>query len=317
MHPNFRPRGVVWPPVDALRSRLVELGFAPAAVAPLAGDASQRRFFRVALTGGGTVVAALYPAALAEQAGRDHAVQEWGFRRGLPIPRPLAAGGEVTVSEDLGDVDLQRALAAGDEAMPAALEALGAFQASGWDGLPTPPFDAAFFRRELAGFEAFTVGPGADPAIAPWLDALAARVAGHPQRLVHRDFHVNNLFLRDGRVLAVDFQDMRAGPDTYDLASLLRERAGAELIAAEASWKERAARGFDWAAGWERRYLECAAQRGLKVIGTFLRLASQGRRHYLDWVPPVVQRTLEALGAIDAPAPLCAAAAAAGRTAGL
>ena len=303
--------------MDALRSRLVDLGFAPAAIAPLAGDASQRRFFRVHLAAGGTVVAALYPAALAEQAGRDHAVQQWGFRRGLPIPRPLAAGGDVTVSEDLGDVDLERALAAGADAISATLDALGAFQASGWDGLPTPPFDAAFFRRELAVFEAFAAGPAAHPAIAPWLDALAERVAGHPRRLVHRDFHVNNLFLRDGQVVAVDFQDMRAGPDTYDLASLLRERAGAELVAAEASRKADAARRFGWAAGWDRRYLECAAQRGLKVIGTFLRLASQGRRHYLEWVPPTAQRTLEALAALAAPAPLAAAVAAVGATGGL
>ena len=65
-----------------------------------------------ALADGATVVAALYPADQAgqeEQAARDHAVQVWGWDRGLPIPRPLGRAGLVTVSEDLGDEDLDRA----------------------------------------------------------------------------------------------------------------------------------------------------------------------------------------------------------------
>ncbi|MFI5167147.1 MAG: phosphotransferase [Thermoanaerobaculales bacterium] len=286
-----------------LEQGLETLGLVPRRLVPLAGDASQRRFFRVVLADSETVIAALYPEDGAAQAARDRAIQLWAAAHGLPVPQPLGITAGLTVSTDLGDVDLERALAAGHEVMPLALSALAAFQTCGWDGLANPPFDAAFFRRELAGFEqvAFSGLGGAPREVAVFLDLLASRLAAHPYRLVHRDFHVNNLFLHRAKVWTVDFQDMRAGPDTYDLVSLLRERAGGEQIAAESDWKTRAAEQFAWAPGWELRYLECAAQRGLKVIGTFLRLAREGRRGYLAWLPGVIRHTLAALAALDAP----------------
>ncbi len=292
---------------------LESLGFNAASLHELAGDASHRRFFRVALTGGGTIVAALYPAdqaAQEEQAARDEEVHRWGWDRGLPIPRPLGRAGLVTVSEDLGNEDLDRAAERlGGAVLAPAVEALAAFQRCEFADLPTRPFDAAFFRRELASFEehALTRSVRAVPEVGAFLDGLAARLASHPYRLLHRDFHFNNLFLCRGAVRAVDFQDMRGGPDTYDLASLLRERGGAAVAGDEAALVERAAERLSWPDGWRLRYLECSAQRGLKVIGTFLRLAAAGRPAYLAWLPVVRARALEALESLGAPGPLCTA----------
>ncbi len=302
-----------------LEKGLETLGMAPVATVELTGDASRRRFFRVALRGGATVVAALYPAALANSAAADHAVQLWGWRNGLPIPRPLGLSGVVVASEDVGDEDLAAAVAArGSDVVELALDALARFQGCDWRSLTTPPFAAEFFRGELAVFEGYTFSSDAhrQPRIGTFLDSLAERVASHPYRLVHRDFHLNNLLLFGGRVVAVDYQDMRGGPDTYDLASLLRERAGAALPE-EVGRTARAAARYGWQEGWEGRYLECAAQRGLKVIGTFLRLAAAGRRSYLQWLPAVCGRALAALEALDAPGELCRAVAAAPGAAGL
>ena len=289
--------------MGVLETGLAALDMTPLEVTELAGDASRRRFFRVSLAGGATVVAALYPAALEEQAQRDHEVQEWGWRHGLPIPRPLGRHGAVVASQDVGDEDLDRAITLrGEGVLDPAFEALGAFQACDSHGLPTPPFDAAFFRRELGVFEDLALPAEVRDRreVSGFLDGLARSLAAHPYRLAHRDFHVNNLFLSEGRVWAVDYQDMRGGPDTYDLASLLRERGGAAL-ANEAGARVRAASRFGWGPGWERRYTECAAQRGLKVIGTFLRLADAGRADYLRWLPAVRERSLEALEALGAP----------------
>ncbi len=41
--------------------------------------------------------------------------------------------------------------------------------------------------------------------------------------LCHRDYHSRNLMLHGGHLYIIDFQDARMGPDTYDLASLLRD----------------------------------------------------------------------------------------------
>lgn len=305
--------------MGALEGGLEALGLTPVASAELAGDASRRRFFRVTLAGGATVVAALYPDALAGAADLDHAVQVWGWRHDLPIPRPIGRSGVVVVSEDLGDESLEAALPArGVGIVGPALDALARFQRCEWADLPTRPFDAAFFRRELAEFEARALDgkPGANSEIGSFLDALAERVARHPYRLVHRDFHFNNLLLVGGVVRAVDYQDMRGGPDTYDLVSLLRERGGTALPG-ERETVARAAARFRWEPGWERRYVECAAQRGLKVIGTFLRLVGAGRPSYLKWLPAVRAKAREALEALDGPEALTAVLAASDRGPGL
>ncbi len=52
---------------------------------------------------------------------------------------------------------------------------------------------------------------------------LAAYVAGLPTVLVHRDFQSQNILFQDGRVRLVDFQGLRRGPLTYDLASLIHD----------------------------------------------------------------------------------------------
>jgi len=289
-----------------VRAAAAALGLVAREITPIAGDASRRSFFRVT-TPKGSAIAAVYPDGAEDQVERDEGVHAWGWERGLPIPLPIGHTPLVAFAADLGDEDLEHALRTrGDGVITGALETLAAFQACPWHDLVTSAFDAAFFRRELEVFEQFTSrSSGARPATTEtFLNDLAGRLGAHPYRLVHRDFHVNNLFLRDGAVWAVDYQDMRGGPDTYDAASLLRERAGGELLGSDLEWRERTAARLDWAAGWEQRYFECAAQRGLKVIGTFLRLASWGRTEYLAWLPRVQALAREAVVRLGAPGAL-------------
>ncbi len=250
------------------------------------------------------MIAALYPPDGEGQAGHDFAVARWGSERGLPIPRALAHRGSVVVSEDLGDQDVGSALRRRDhedEVLAGVLAALEDFQRCPWNDFGTPPFDAEFFRRELSIFEEFARCGRLGADVSRFLDGLSRSLVAHPFRLAHRDFHVNNLFWRHGRVWAVDFQDMRGGPDTYDAVSLLRERAGARLLAGHERWLTDAAARLDWSPGWQERLLTCAAQRGLKVIGTFLRLIAQGKPSYASFLPDVRRNTLDALRALAAP----------------
>ncbi len=291
---------------DALRS----LGLRVEGVEPLAGDASSRRFFRVGVGSGRTVVAAVYPRGSEAETARHVRVQRWGLARNLPIPGLVGIHGAVVVSEDAGREDLEAVLPRGEggpRGLEGALGVLEAFQACPWEDCPNQPFDAAFFRRELRVFEeAYLGGPGGTTAeTAAFLDLLSGRLGDHPFRLTHRDFHANNLMVGRRGMVAVDYQDMRGGPDTYDAVSLLRERGGAG--ADEEAWVVAAASRLRWPAGWRDRYRECAAQRGLKVLGTFARLTAAGRDGYAVWMAPVRTGLVALLPALGPSAAVLAA----------
>lgn len=291
--------------VREISSAIASLGLSPVTVHPLAGDASTRRFFRVGLGEGKTLVAALYPPGSAVQAKRDAATQGWAVEAGLPVPQLIAAVDRIVLSADLGDEDLElalRSLRAG--ALEATRTCLAAFQATAWQDAPNPPFDEAFFRAELRGFEEDFVAErrSGSRQWTGFLDDLAGALTSHPYRLAHRDFHLNNLFWRNGAVAAVDFQDLRGAPDTYDVASLLYERAGRDVIPDPETWARQTAVVLGWSDGWRRRLLQCRAQRGLKVLGTFARLTRlKGVGTYAAWLPGVRMQTVAALLLLDAP----------------
>jgi hypothetical protein len=179
--------------------------------------------------------------------------------------------------------------------------------------LPTwnPPLRASRLRWELAGFELWFVrhfqGRAPSQPVGEWLDGLAEAVDRHPKRICHRDYHLNNLFLLpDGEVGVIDVQDILVGPDSYDVVSLLEERAMPELLERDTRdevyrWWARATRAPD---DWRTRCREVRLQRALKVLGTFARLTLGGRLHYRPWLDSTVRALLadrdelELLGAV-------------------
>jgi len=133
----------------------------------------------------------------------------------------------------------------------------------------------------------------------------ACRIFGISRKTIYHWFHRENLAPTPAKTRRRKLdkfalaQHVRHHPD-----ALLRERAGGELLESDLEWQARAAACLGWSSGWERRYLECAAQRGLKVIGTFLRLASWGRGEYLGWLPRVQELACEAAVRLGAPGEL-------------
>src|SRR5207245_4095769 len=102
--------------------------------------------------------------------------------------------------------------------------------------------------------------------------AITRELAAEPRVLCHRDYHSRNLMLHDASLYIIDFQDARMGPDTYDLASLLRDsyvdisdRELEELIAYFLALKGCA---HDTEADlFRRRFDLMALQRNLKALG--------------------------------------------------
>lgn len=271
---------------------------------PLPADASVRSFVRLLLPSGRTLVAMVYPSGWERQAFYHAQVFLWAAGQKLPVPRLRALTHGVLVVDDLGATDLRSYLSQHAAASSWVLPVLRSFQRASL-AAPNPPFDGHLFLREMEQFlDAAELAGDRQPA-AFFCRALAGALVSHPYRLCHRDFHLDNLLVVGERVMVVDFQDLRAGPDTYDLVSLLRERGGSSLFPPQ--FAQAAAETLGLLPGWQQRYWQCAAQRGLKALGTFLRLAKQGRDSYLCWVPEVATNTVQALEHLRAPEDLVAA----------
>jgi aminoglycoside/choline kinase family phosphotransferase len=271
----------------------------PEAVEILPGDVGRRRYLRLTLPRGRSVLGVVYCPEEADSRRRwvaAHGV----LRERLRVPLLIAddqAGNHIV--EDLGRSDLaarlleqpaERSLGLSRAAAAAAILA----------GLPdpaiNPPFDAAFFRRELdlareAVFDLYLkepLSPRDREAHDAWAESLSREIASHPRALCHRDYHGNNLFPIDDTVGWIDFQDLRLGPDTYDVASLLWERTTldwmTEELAAPVIESFARVRNAD-AAEFRSRFDRVLLQRAWKVCGTFARAVAQGRgegyRRYL------------------------------------
>jgi aminoglycoside/choline kinase family phosphotransferase len=282
----------------------------PVAIELLPGDVGRRRYLRLTLSDGRTVLGVVYCPEEADSRRRwiaAHAV----LRERLRVPLLVAddqAGNHIV--EDLGRTDLAALLLERPPDRPLWLSRAAAAAATLAD-LPdpaiNPPFDAAFFRRELdlareAVFDLYLKSPLSGQDLAAhdaWADALCREIASHPRALCHRDYHGNNLFPLENSVGWIDFQDLRAGPDTYDLASFLWERTTLDWMTEDlaAPVIEGFARscGLD-AAEFRSRLDRVLLQRAWKVCGTFARAVAQGRgeayRRYLPGEIALVGRLL-------------------------
>lgn len=229
-------------------------------LAPLAGDASNRRYFRIELTG--AVAHSVILMQLAEPeafkqseeavSGAAHHVTELPFlnilshlsKAGVSVPRlyhyDQTAG--LLYLEDFGDLTLSEACR---EASAVDLEArytqavdvLVQMQsaASSQTDLNCLAFHRSFDVPLLMWeFEHFleygVVARRGKPMCADdylpiraEFERMAELLASQPRVFVHRDYHSRNLMVDGERLGVIDFQDALTGPATYDLASLLRD----------------------------------------------------------------------------------------------
>lgn len=264
-------------------------------VEPLAGDASVRAYFRIVRPDGRTYMLAYYPAEVRPQLLRFLSAYAAVAPHGR-IPEVLRHSEQSVLQADVGSQTLFDLLHGNREAaLPRyrqAIDLLVAFQRAP-AGEINPPFTADFFASELEMTLEFYVeqlmGEGGIRArLAPVFRTIAETIAQHPYVLCHRDYHGQNLHLFDDTLYMIDYQDLRMGPDTYDLASLLRDRGAAFIIGEDAELDLLAYYEEQSGAvpGIRRRYFETLLQRSVKVLGTFAKQPIvRGRLHYLDYIP--------------------------------
>jgi aminoglycoside/choline kinase family phosphotransferase len=303
----------------------------------LAGDASNRRFHRLFLADGATRIVMDYGASFDRETD-DVRLARIFDDAGVRVARVidvLAEAGAL-VEEDLGDETLETALARaasggapGREGLYRSAVALAADIASKGtaslvrsDRAAGPALDDQRFRFEMNFFLEHYVGsflgrPEVASDIRPALEALASDVASHPRVLCHRDYHCRNIMVADDGTLAlVDIQDARWGPDTYDLASLLRDAyvdlGDAEVDTLFDAYSKRFAGASDRGAR-RARFELVSAQRMIKALGTFgYQVAVLGRDRYRSAVPRTVNRLARLLPARPMTAALAETLGAAG-----
>ena len=292
-------------------------GWGAAAISPLAGDASNRRYERLANGPGGR--GAVLMDAPAER-GEDISVflAFTGLLRdmGLSAPEVFAADPDagLAIIEDLGDA-LYARVAARSPAQEAPLYEAAVDLLAAMRAAPAPamaegsgasviiqPYDGAVLRREarlaLDWWRRGVRGEApTDDLLAAFdalIDAACAEVEPDRSALVLRDYHAENLIWLPertglGRVGLLDYQDALLGAPAYDLASLLEDarRDTSDALRAAMLTRYIAATGVD-EAGFRAAYAALAAQRNLKIVGIFARLhLRDGKPGYLDLIPRV------------------------------
>ncbi len=289
--------------------------YEPRSIEVLPGDVGRRRYIRLVLRDERTVLGVVYPPEEADSRRRWTAARAV-LRNRVRVPRLIAddqMGNQLV--EDFGRTDLAARFLEAVQERPIWLErAAGVAQV--FADLPdpgiNPPFDSSFFRRELdlareAVFDLYlgnTLSPAQREAHDTWAEALSREIAAHPRVLCHRDFHGNNLFPVGDTVAAIDFQDLRSGPDSYDLASLLWERTTLDWMTQDLALttvENFARRRGPSLNEFQGRFDRVLLQRAWKVCGTFARAVAQGRgetyRRYLPGEIALVGRLLKDSGA--------------------
>jgi aminoglycoside/choline kinase family phosphotransferase len=286
--------------------------------APIVSGASVRRFYRVRTSEGRTLVLLDYGLPFEDQTD-DLRLGRVFREAGLRIAEIVDASPVVgcLLLEDLGDESLASALVATGRDKDAARRLLeqavllaahvagrGTPVLARSDRKSGPALDAERFRFEmdffLEHYAGGLLGCKSPPAeLREALHALADRAADTPRSVMcHRDFHSRNLMLPPaGGMAMVDIQDARWGPDTYDLASLLRDA----YIDIDETWIAPlvdlylSALDEPPAEGFGSRLDRVSAQRMIKALGTFgFQATVRHETRYRD----AVMRTLNRLQAL-------------------
>jgi N-acetylmuramate 1-kinase len=296
---------------ERISQYLEESGLAArhARVVPLTGDASDRHYFRVIPEDGSSLVLALHAGPIDFATLPFARVAE--LLADVPLPVPTVLGHSdplgILALQDLGDVTLQAHLGAATPARHEALyrEAVALIELLQRRGAELqseryPPYSVAFDVEKLTweleffvkhfmlGYRGIALADRERAALSAEWAGIVNELAAEPRVLCHRDYHSRNLMLSADSLYIIDFQDARMGPDTYDLASLLRDsyvdiadRELDQLIAYFLALKSQTD-----AVEFRRRFDLMALQRNLKALGTFgYQTTTRRNTVYIQYMP--------------------------------
>lgn len=277
-------------------------------------DASFRRYFRVRLRDGASLIVMDAPPEQ-EDIGPYLHVGALLAQTGVHVPAVHAVDRErgFVLLEDLGTVSYLSALqeaGRADALYGEALNALARLQVRGRElQHELSPYDEAALRRELVLMPEWfctrhlqrPVSEAEAELFETAFRFLVAEALQQPQVFVHRDYHSRNLMVLPAHGPGIiDFQDALAGPIGYDLASIFkdcyirwpRDRVETWVLAHRQALLAQGARLLAGAndAEFLRWFDLVSVQRHIKILGIFARLWwRDGKSGYLTDLPLTVE----------------------------
>lgn len=300
-------------------SRLPHLG--GASLAPIEKGGSARRFHRVSapMEKGGSAVLV---HDLGEREENRHYASLAGFLsgQGVPVPGVLATDHDLGLLwlEDLGEIDLwasrneswevRRPLYESALRGIALLHGIPLSASREHDLTLQREFDESLYAWEQKYFadhclgDLFGIAEQERQALLdhPAMLSMARGLAERTRRFVHRDFQSQNILIRGGEAVFIDFQGMRPGVAQYDLASLLLDPY-VTLTSAEREHLLGFYHGLTGGDGisreeFDRIFWQCAAQRLMQALGAYGNLSlNLGKPHFRTHVAPALTNLRETL----------------------
>ena len=287
---------------QGLEAFLAASGWEGASIAPLPGDASFRRYFRIAR--GGDKAMLMHAPPPEEDPGEFLDVTRYLNEQGMRAPAIFAAKPEDgwVLLEDFGDHRMRDWLDDNpqhEEATYArAIDALVDLHAK--PAGPFSPYDMATYRREVDLFVEWYC-PAKQLAVdsrswtAAWEEVLAPLHARQqPGVTVLRDYHAENIMLPApdeegcGEQGLIDYQDALVGHRAYDLVSLLQDARREVSPELESRMFQRYLSKVDAGKDFAADYARLGAQRNAKIVGIFSRLWKRDDKpRYLSLIPRV------------------------------
>jgi len=275
---------------------LAKLGWGEGDVLPLAGDASFRRYFRVADHGRSAILMDAPPPH--EDPRPFIQVAQWLVARGFPAPVIFGTDLEqgLVLIEDFGDARMRETVDAAPESLlrmyEAAVDIL--IRLRGEPAGPWRPYDRKELQREadlLTEWYCPAIGVTVDTEgyAKAWGEVFDYALAAEPVTVL-RDYHAENLMLIGGTEALglLDFQDALAGHPAYDLVSLLQDARRDVEPEIEAAMLDRYRRVTGAGDDFDAAYHILGAQRNAKIVGIFTRLwRRDGKPRYPAMCPRV------------------------------
>lgn len=291
-------------------------------VLPLAGDASNRKYYRVIRGQDSWVLMSWEP--FDKNKYPFLSVLTHFHKNGVKVPEVVAFSEKdgLVLLEDLGDLTLERKFwenQNSETSLPyyrqAIDELIKIHFRSTLDRSPCTAFNIEFDTEKLLwemkygldnlilGVCRYEMSEAAKNSMIELFRGLCEVLHNEPKWIAHRDYHSRNLMIKLDEMRVIDFQDARMGPMQYDLVSLLRDSyVGMSDTMAQALLEDYLVKAREYLPrGFSREHFDYiyelqTIQRCFKACGSFASFYNQRKdTRYLKYISHTLKRVLKSL----------------------